>query len=157
MKIFLSFDELVSILAKLYVVEVSIETEDFDRKVRILFKQKITSLKPLLLKVQFFCALVKSKKFQSFIEWFYLLSYDKQGYFFLPKQQLEEGCFALIESYTLKHPEDKVLTPIFVAPGLEGKYLGVECHSSDSLIIKELGRVGMASKSGCCYRLVSVI
>lgn len=117
---------------------------------------------PLKLKVQFFCDLRDSGMYPLFIEWFEKLLIDDQFNFFFPKESLEEGTFALIESYWDDSPENKTQRIIFVALGVVGELLGVELNPINLSIVEGLQKsremiVTPPTGGGLHHELVAVI
>lgn len=117
---------------------------------------------PLLLKVKLFCTLKESKKYPLFIEWFEGLSAEEQINFFLPKKQLDIGCFGLVESWWEDNPEAKTQRIIFIAQGGVGELLGVELNTPSLSIVEGLkknGEVKISPVTGGTlhHRLIAVI
>lgn len=138
------------------------EKEIFLEEVNELLQEQPKGELPLKLKVQFFCALRYSEKYPLLIDRFENLSIDDQFKFFLPKKELDEGCFGLIESYWDESPEDKSTKLIFIAQGGVGELLGVELNTPSLSIVEGLkknGEVKISPVTGGTlhHRLIAVI
>lgn len=114
------------------------EQENMLEEIIALLKTQPEGDLPLQAKIKFFYALKESKMYPLFIKWFDDQSLEDQLAFFLPKKQLDIGCFGLVESWWAETPNQKRRRLIFIGEGLGGSYQGIELHIPQLSIVERL-------------------